>query len=151
MPTQWMTPFLQYDSIDWDKIAEGDELPAVERDVDATLVVAGAVASRDFYPVHHDKAFAEQAGSPDIFLNILTTNGLMAAFVTNWCGPAWDLRSIEIRLKIPAFPGQKLTTTGTVTAKREEDGDRLVDVAFTAATEFGPHCSGTATLRRAEG
>jgi acyl dehydratase len=151
MPTEWMTPFLRYESMAWDEIAEGDELPAVEREVDPTLVVAGAIASRDFYPVHHDKAFAEQAGSPDIFLNILTTNGLMAAYVTNWCGPAWDLVSIELRLKVPAFPGQKLTTTGTVTAKHDTGGDQLVDLAFTSATEFGPHCSGTATIRRADG
>lgn len=151
MPTEWMTPHLNYESLAWEKIAEGDELPAVERDVDATLVVSGAIASRDFYPVHHDKAFAEQAGSPDIFLNILTTNGLMAAFVTNWCGPDWDLVSIELRLKVPAFPGQKLTTTGTVTGKREQDGDKLVDVEFVAATDFGPHCTGTATIRLAEG
>jgi len=151
MPTDWMTPHLTYESLGWDKIAEGDELPAVERDVDATLVVAGAVASRDFYPVHHDKPFAEQAGSPDIFLNILTTNGLMAAFVSNWCGPDWDLVSIDLRLKIPAFPGQRLTTTGTVTSKREQDGEKLVDVSFTSSTDFGPHCTGTATVRLAQG
>lgn len=150
MPTHWMAPHLDYESLAWDEIAEGDELPAVEREIDATLVVSGAVASRDFYPVHHDKASAERAGSPDIFLNILTTNGLMAAFVTNWCGPAWDLVSISLRLKVPAFPGQTLTTAGAVTAKREQDGERLVDVEFAAKTDFGAHCTGTATIRLAE-
>ncbi len=149
MTTDWMTPHLNYSSVDWDKVAEGDELPAEERAVDATLVVGGALASRDFYPVHHDKAAAEAAGSPDVFLNILTTNGLMAAFVTNWCGPDWDLVTISLRLKIPAFPGQTLTTTGAVTAKREQDGQRFVDVEFTATTEYGAHCTGTATIRSA--
>ncbi len=152
MPTNWMTPHLKYDSLAWDAIGEGDELPPVEREVDATLVVGGAVsASRDFYPVHHDKSFAAQAGSPDIFLNILTTNGLMASYVTNWCGPDWDLVSITLRLKIPAFPGQTLTTTGTVTGKSEQDGNRTVDVAFSAAAEYGAHCEGTATISSASG
>ncbi len=149
MTTDWMTPHLNYESLDWDQIAEGDEIPAVERDIDTTLVVSGAIASRDFYPVHHDKGAAEQAGSPDVFLNILTTNGLMAAFVTNWCGPDWDLISIDLRLKIPAFPGQTLRTAGSVTSKREQDGDRLVDVEFRATTEFGAHCTGNATVRYA--
>lgn len=149
MTTDWMTPHLKYDSVDWDDIAEGDQLPAVERAVDTTLVVSGAVASRDFYPVHHDKGAAEAAGSPDVFLNILTTNGLMAAYVTNWCGPDWDLASIALRLKIPAFPGQTLTTTGSVTSKRQVDGAAELDVEFTSSTEYGAHCTGTATLRRA--
>lgn len=148
MPTDWMKPFLKYDSLAWDDVHEGDELPAEERAVDATLVVAGAIASRDFYPVHHDKPFAEQAGSPDIFLNILTTNGLVAAYLGNWCGPAWDVVSVDLRLKIPAFPGQSLTFGGAVTAVSE--AERSIDVEFVANTEYGPHCQGTARLRLAQ-
>jgi acyl dehydratase len=148
MPTEWMKPFLKYDSLEWDDVHDGDALPAEERAVDATLVVAGAIASRDFYPVHHDKPFAEQAGSPDIFLNILTTNGLMAAYLSNWCGPAWDIQSIDLRLKVPAFPGQSLSISGTVTDTSADE--RTVGVEFVANTEYGPHCQGTARLRLAE-
>lgn len=147
MPTEWMKPFLRYESLGWGDIAVGDELPVEVREVDTTLVVAGAIASRDFYPVHHDKPFAEAAGSPDVFLNILTTNGLMVAYLGNWCGPAWDIVGVDLRLKVPAFPGQTLTITGTVTGV--EDETRTVQVEFTAATDFGPHCQGTATLRHA--
>lgn len=151
MSTHWMTPHLNYDSLAWDDIDEGNEIPPVVREIDATLVVGGAIASRDFYPVHHDKSFAEKAGALDVFLNILTSNGLMASYVTNWCGPDWDLVSISLRLKIPAFPGQTLTTTGSVTRKYEQDGSKMVDVEFSAAIEYGPHCVGTATIRAAGG
>lgn len=145
----WMKDHLKYDSIAWDDVNEGDEIPSTVRPIGATLVVMGAVAaSRDVYPVHHDVEAAKAAGAPDIFLNILTTNGLMAAFVTNWCGPDWDLRSISLKLLIPAFPGQKLTTTGTVTRKYD-DPVPSIEVEFTAETDFGPHCKGSATLTRA--
>lgn len=150
MPTDWMKPHLQYDSVSWADVAEGDELPAHVREVDTTLVVLGAIsAARDFYPVHHDKDAAIAAGAPDVFLNILTTNGLMASFVTNWCGPDWDLTEISLRLLIPAFPGQKLTTTGAVARKYEEAGQQMLDIEFGAETDYGPHCKGKATLRRA--
>ena len=146
MSTDWMTPHLNYDSMAWDAIDEGDELPPVVREVDATLVVVGAVAAaRDFYPVHHDKGFAEQSGSPDVFVN----KGLMAAYITNWCGPDWDLVAIDLRLKIPVFPGQTLTTKGAVTRKYEQDGYAL-DIEFSADADYGTHCTGTATIRRAE-
>jgi acyl dehydratase len=146
-----MAPHLKYDSVAWDDVDEGQEIPPVVREIDTLLVVGGAIASRDFYPVHHDKSFAEQAGAPDVFLNILTTNGLMASYVTNWCGPEWDLVSISLRLKIPAFPGQTLTTTGSVTRKYEQDGHKMLDVEFSAAVEYGPHCEGSATIRAASG
>lgn len=149
MTTNWMAPFLQYESLGWDDVAEGTELPSEERMVDATLVVAGALASGDFYPVHHDLQAAKDAGSPDIFLNILTTTGLMSAYITNWSGPAWELEKVDLRLKIPAFPGQNLTFTGNVAARSEEGGNRAMTVEFTAATDFGPHCQGSATLRLA--
>ena len=45
-------------------------------DVTATLVVAGAIATRDFAPVHHDLSYANSQGSPEIFVNIITDNGL---------------------------------------------------------------------------
>lgn len=150
MTTDWMKPHLKYDSVAWEDVSEGDELPMLARVIDASLVVLGAVAaSRDFYPVHHDREAAQAAGAPDVFLNILTTNGLMASYITNWCGPDWDLSSISLRLLVPAFPGQKLTTTATVSAKYEQDGHKCLDIEFVAETDFGPHCKGTATIRLA--
>lgn len=146
----WMKDYLKYDSLAWEDVSEGDEIPPSVRPVDASLVVLGAVAAaRDMYPVHHDVEAAKAAGAPDIFVNILTTNGLMAAYVTNWCGPAWDLRSIGLKLLIPVFPGQKMTITGSVTRKYEEDGRRMLDVTFGAETDYGPHCKGTAVLQEA--
>ena len=73
--------------------------------VTPTRVVAGAIASRDFMPVHHDRDYANQQGAPDIFMNILTTNGYVARFVTDWAGPDAQLKSIAIRPGAPAMPG----------------------------------------------
>ena len=74
-------------SLRGDDIAVGDELPRFDLPVTATLIVAGAIASRDFMPVHHDRDFAVAQHAPDIFMNILTTNGYVSRFVTDWAGP----------------------------------------------------------------
>lgn len=144
MTKTWMAPHLKYDSLGWDDVAVGDALPNYERHVDTTLVVAGALASGDFYPVHHDLEAAKKAGAPDVFLNILTTNGLMSAYVTNWSGPAWELTGVDLRLVIPAFPGQTLAYKGEVTGK--DDATRTIVVEFSAETAYGVHCKGTARL-----
>lgn len=65
----------------------GDELPPLEIEITRTLIVAGAIASRDYQDVHHDAELARHKGSPDIFMNILTTNGLVGRYITDHFGP----------------------------------------------------------------
>lgn len=149
MSTEWMRDYLKYDSLSWDAIELDDELPTLVREVDATLVVVGAIASRDMYPVHHDREFAQRAGAPDVFMNILTTNGLMATYVTNWCGHGWDLASNSLRLMVPNFPGTKMTASGRVARKWSDDGGRYVEISFSADNDRGPHCTGSAIIREA--
>ncbi len=88
------------------------------------MIVAGAIASRDFMPVHHDREFAKKQGSPNIFMNILTTNGLCTRFLTDWAGPEAMVTKLSIRFGVPAFPGDPLRFTGSVTGKSEGDGRR---------------------------
>ncbi len=65
----------------------GDTLPELPIPITTTLIVGGALASRDFTPVHHDKGAAQAQGMQDVFMNILTTNGLVGRYVTDWAGP----------------------------------------------------------------
>ncbi len=69
------------------KVKTGDELPPLEIAVTRTLIVAGAIASRDYQDVHHDAELARAKGSPDIFMNILTTNGLVGGTSPTSSGP----------------------------------------------------------------
>lgn len=97
----------------------GDELPPLEIPVTRTLIVAGAVASRDFQDVHHDAELAREKGSPDIFMNILTTNGLVGRYLTDHFGPTAVLRKVAIRLGAPNYPGDVLRLTGRITELAE--------------------------------
>ena len=65
----------------------GDELPTLPIPLTRTLIVSTAIASRDYQDVHHDPGLAEERGSTDIFMNILSTNGFVGRFVTDWAGP----------------------------------------------------------------
>jgi len=128
------------------EIAVGDELPPFELPVTAAVIVAGAIASRDFMPAHHDRDFATLQGAPDIFMNILTTNGYVSRFVTDWAGPEAMIRGIAIRLGAPAVPGQPLQFTGKV-ARKSLDGDEcVIEVAVHAANELGDHATGTVVV-----
>lgn len=121
----------------------GEELPAFDLNVTPAVVVAGAIASRDFMPVHHDRDYAQGQGAPDIFMNILTTNGYIARYVTDWAGPEAVLRTIAIRLGGPAIPGLVLRFTGRVISDVRDGDERVLEVAVRAANDLGDHATGT--------
>ena len=127
-------------------IRVGDELPLFELPVTATVIVAGAIASRDFMPAHHDADFARAQGAPHMFMNILTTNGYVARFVTDWAGPEARVRNIKIRLGAPAIPGKPLRFSGRVEKLFEDRDERVIEVSVRAANELGDHATGTVLL-----
>ncbi len=120
----------------------GDELPTLPIPLTRTLIVATAIASRDYQDVHHDPGLAQERGSQDIFMNILTSDGMVGRYVTGWAGPDALLRSVRIRLGAPNYPGDTMTMTGTVT---KVDGN-LVELAVRGANSLGDHLAGTVTL-----
>jgi hypothetical protein len=125
------------------QVSVGDELPTFELPVTAAVIVAGAIASRDFMPAHHDRDFAVGQGAPDIFMNILTTNGYVSRYVTDWAGPESMVRKIAIRLGAPAVPGQPLRFTGQVTGTTQEGDECVIELAIRAANDLGDHATGT--------
>ena len=125
-----------------DTSARPGALPELVLDVTPTLIVSTAIATRDFYPVHHDHDFAVRSGSKDIFLNILTTTGLVQRYVTDWAGPEALVRSVSIRLGVPCYAGDTLTFSGAVTTT--DEGDQVI--AVTGACSLGNHVTGTVRI-----
>ena len=133
-------------SLDWAAIHTGDELPRLELPMTATRIVAGAIATRDFMPVHHDRDYANTQGAPDIFMNIISTNAYCSRFLTDWAGPDAMVKRLAIRLGVPVFPKSTLTFTGTVTSTSRDGDEGLVDVEFRATNDLGDHVTGDATI-----
>ncbi|MDH6451320.1 MULTISPECIES: MaoC family dehydratase [unclassified Streptomyces] len=120
----------------------GDELPPLRIPITRTLIVAGAIASRDYQDVHHDPELARQKGSPDVFMNILTTNGLVGRYITDHFGPRTVLKKVAIRLGAPNYPGDTMVLTGTV----ESVEGATATVRIVGANGIGNHVTGTVTL-----
>jgi acyl dehydratase len=128
----------------FERVQVGDRLPELSVELTTTLIVAGALASRDFTPVHHDKAAAQAQGMQDVFMNILTTNGFVGRYVTDWAGADATIRRVAIRLGAPNLPGDTLRLAGRVTARHEPE--RLVEVEVVGRNAWGEHVSGTVTV-----
>jgi acyl dehydratase len=121
----------------------GDELPVLDVPITRTAIVAGAIASRDYQDVHHDAELAKARGSKDIFMNILTTNGWVGRYITDWAGPNAVLKKVAIRLGAPNYPDDTMLMTGLVKSKGD---DGLVEVEIKGENSLGDHVVGTVTL-----
>ena len=111
----------------------GDELPPLEYDVTATTVVLGALASRDYRPMHHDYDFAvNRNGEKNIFLNTPNQASWYERYVTDWTGPHGRLARLTFRMRHPIFPDDRMVVRGTVTAVGTDDtGCGFVEVNVT--------------------
>jgi len=120
-------------------------LPERSFDVTPTFVVSTALATRDFQDVHHDRDKAVARGSKDIFVNILTTTGLVQGYVSAWAGPGAVVRSVDIRLGVPCYAYETLVLSGRVTRR---EGDE-VEVGVVGRVSLGDHVTGTVVVHRA--
>jgi acyl dehydratase len=125
--------------------AVGDTLPELRLDVTPTFVISTALATRDFQDVHHDRDAAVARGSKDIFLNILTTTGLVQRCVTDWAGPAVQVRGVSVRLGVPCYAGDTLVLSGRVAEVNDPsaDGEAEVVVEVFGRCGLGDHVTGT--------
>lgn len=114
-----------------DVLDEAESLEATR-----TLIIAGALASNDHEPVHHDHDVAREQGLDDIIVSIVTTAGLVCAYGHRRWGIE-DPSHLELRLAAPTFPGDVLTFSG------EPDPGAIVpgSVRLQAAHARGLHCT----------
>lgn len=127
------------------EVARAQALPSLEVPITRTLIVSGALASRDFQDVHHDVEAAREKGTDDVFMNILTTNGLVGRFVTDWAGPDARLARVAIRLGTPNLPGDAMVLSGEV--DEVDPGGRAATVAVRGTNGHGLHVSGEVEVR----
>jgi hypothetical protein len=138
------TPVHRTDTLGLSDLSVGERLPLCSLPITTTLVVAGAIATRDYTAVHHDRAVAEREGSADVFLNINTSVGLLQRVVSDWAGPEAVFRSIRVRLGAPGYPGDVLTFSGEVAAVDAAAG--VAVMALKASDSLGDHAVATVEL-----
>lgn len=130
-----------------DDVRVGARLARLEIPMTRTYIVASAIATRDYQDVHHDPDLARARGSQDVFLNILTTTGLVARLVTDAFGPNAQLRKLAIKLGATAYPGDTLVIDGQVVDKvAAPSGGTHVKVRVRGTVSRGEHVTGEVSL-----
>ena len=95
-------------------------------------------------PLARDKSAAQASGVDDVFMNILTTNGLVGRYVTDWAGPDARVTRVAIRLGTPNLPGDTMRMSGTV--KGKDDAASTATIEVQGANAWGNHVTGTVVV-----
>ena len=135
-----------FSDVRFETLSEGEVLPELIIPITHKLIVSGAAASQDYIDGHHNAEAARAAAMPNIFMNILTTCGLSARYLSDWAGPASRLRKLKFRLMAPNVPGDTMIMQGRVAGLEQVKGENRVNVDFAGRNGLGFHVSGSACL-----
>ena len=149
-----MTVASKIKSLVRDQVTVGQALPELSHDITATTVVLGALASRDWRPMHHDKDFAiNRNGVRNIFINTPNNAAWFERYLTDWTGPRGRLGRIKFKMKKPVFPGDRMVMSGTVRGVSTDDVGCVwvdVDLAMSVDGEVTTACEARIAIPRDE-
>jgi len=135
-------------AIYFDNVNVGDEIASLTKPpVTEVQLVKYAGASGDYNPIHTVHHYAEKAGLGGVIAHGMLSMAFAGQHVTKWIGEAGTFKRLKVRFVAMTRPGDVITLKGTVTGKREADGERLVECDVWAEKQDGTKTvAGNATV-----
>lgn len=121
----------------WNEISEGDGVTTITMDVPFERVILDAAATQDYFPGHHNPAYARHQGQKEIYLNTMAIEGFIDRVVTDWAGPHTFIRKRQMQMRSSIYAGDTLRGEGSVEKCYEDEGRNLVDVRINISTDSG--------------
>lgn len=130
----------------WDNISEGDEVSAVEMAIPFEKVIQDAAATQDYFPGHHNPAYAKHQGQKNIYLNTMAIEGFLDRVVTDWAGPHTFIRKRQMQMRASIYAGDTIVGRGKVDRRYQENGRYLLDLSISIANQDGICVPATLTI-----
>jgi hydroxyacyl-ACP dehydratase HTD2-like protein with hotdog domain len=111
----------------FEDVSVGDAIPSVTEAASEVQLFFFSAATYNGHRIHYDLPYAKSEGLPNILVHGPLQAALLAKTVTDWIGPAGRLTRFQVQNRGNAFPNEPLSFGGVVKAKREENGECLLD------------------------
>lgn len=122
----------------------GDALPALERLLDESVLVAYGAATWDWHRLHYDQAYCAEAGLPGPLVDGQMFGALIAEQILDGLGPGAWITKLQFRFKTMVFAGDTVRLEAEIVAA---DGDML-ETKHTIYNGEAVAAEGSATVRR---
>lgn len=121
----------------FDQVKVGDEIkPIVLPPISRHQLALYCGGSGDHNPIHVDIDFAKKFGFKDVFAHGMLSMAFLGRIVTSWV-PQAQVRALGTRFTSITWVGDVITVSGKVTGKREEGGQKLVDLEVKCTNQNG--------------
>ncbi len=121
----------------WNAISVGDVLDTVTMDVPFERVILNAAATQDYFPGHHNPAYARHQGQKEIYLNTMAIEGFLDRVVSDWAGPHAFICKRQMQMRSSIYAGDTMKGQGKVEACYKEGERCLLDVSIEISTDSG--------------
>jgi len=131
----------------FEDVSEGQEIPAVQITPDKQQLVKFAAGSGDFNPLHFDEKFAQNMGLPETIVHGRFKYAVVGRMLTQWAGHKGRVQRFGVTYRGMDQPNKPITARGTVTAKKQEGGENVVELdVWTEDAEGKKTTPGTAVV-----
>jgi len=121
----------------FEDVQVGDVIPQlVKEPVTHLQLVKYAGASGDFNPLHTDPKVGEAVGTGGIIAHGMLIMGFVGQMLSEYVGPQ-ALKKFGVRFKGMTHLEDRITCTGTITEKYEENGEGRIVGKVQAADQSG--------------
>jgi hydroxyacyl-ACP dehydratase HTD2-like protein with hotdog domain len=133
----------------FEDVRTGEQIPVLAVRVDPAQMFFFSAATYNGHRIHYDKSWAvDVEGYQDILVQGPLQAALLARAVTDWAGGRGRLVTFSYQNRASACRGEELLFSGTVTGKRDQDGQGLADLALRGEnSDRRLLLPGTATVR----
>ena len=126
----------------FDDVTEGEVLAHVEDPISYRRVIMTPGATLDYFPGHHDPAYARAQGQPTIYLNTLHLLGFVDRLATAWGGPGSFVAARTLSVRRSVYAGDTMVGDGTVVRRfLAPNGRQSVELAITVTNQHGQLCA----------
>ena len=135
------------DTLYFEDVSEGQEVPTFERQVDLMHWNRYAAVNDEFVYIHMDNDAALKAGMEGVF----GMGNLRYAYLHNmlraWTGISGDIKAVDVQYRVINYKNDVLTCKGIVRKKYQKDGANLVDLDVWVENQKGQNTApGKATV-----
>ena len=111
----------------YEDVEPAGEVPSLINHPTPSQLVKWAGAVDDYYPIHFDKNFAQEAGYPEVFAHGWLTSSFLIQMLTDWAGDLGNLKKLKCRFHVNIFPNQDVTGKGKVVKKYIDNNEGCVE------------------------
>ena len=112
----------------FEDVVEGQEIPRLVKNCSTQQLVMWAAGSGDFYQIHYDKDFAQRTGLPDRIVHGALKHALLGRMLEQWVGHEGRVVHLACQYRGMDMVDKDVVCKGVVTAKRTDNGKKLVDL-----------------------